>query len=48
MDEAFAGMPSSGPLWTEANEWALATAGSKAHVERDLRERHYQECLGLP
>ena len=32
--------------WADANEWALATAGSKAQFERDLRQRHYADCLG--
>ena len=33
--------------WASANEWATATAGSKAQIERDIRWRHYQDYDGL-
>lgn len=46
LDAAVATPLPSGTPWTEANEWALATSGSKAQVERDLRQRHYADCLG--
>ena len=45
-DETAASPALSGSPWTETNEWATATAGSKAQIERDIRWRQYQDCLG--
>lgn len=46
-EETVASAPWSSTPWTEANEWAVATAGSKAQIERDIRWRHYADCVGL-
>jgi hypothetical protein len=32
-------------VWTDARQWANATASSKAQIERDLRQFMYRDCL---
>jgi hypothetical protein len=44
-EETTASAPWSGTPWTDAREWTVATASSKAQIERDIRNFMYRDCL---